>query len=151
MKNRIVKMMVLFLVGFVVYGLIELIYRGKTYPLMAVCGGVAILILDQINNKISWDVDLLLQGVIGSFVITSMEFIIGELSLHNILPAMWNYSNMPMNYKGIVCLPFSIIWIFLSIFGIFLADAMNYYVLGEKDVVPYYRLFGKKIIVFKEK
>lgn len=91
-KRKSIKLIVLFLFGFFAYMLVELIYRQYTYFLMGVCGGLAFIIIDSINNKISWDIDILLQGVIGSAVITTFEFIIGELSLHNILPIMWDYS-----------------------------------------------------------
>lgn len=63
---------------------------------------------------------------------------------------MWDYSNVPLNFDGVICLPFSIAWFFLSILAIFLADAINYYVLDEPQV-PYYNLFGKTVIKFKEK
>lgn len=131
------------------YVTIEVCYRNISYPLMGVCGGLAFIIIDSINNKISWDIDILLQGVIGSAVITAFEFIIGELSLHNILPIMWDYSNTPLNYKGIICVPFSLIWIFLSIITVFIADAINYYCLDEREAKPYYKLFGKTIIRYK--
>ena len=150
MKKVILKNVVLFGVGGIGYGIIEIIYRFRTYPLMIICGGIAILILDKINNYISWDMDILLQGCIGSAIITGMEFIIGNLSLAGVLPKMWDYSNVWLNYKGIICLPFSLIWIVLSICAIMLADAINYYIFDELPI-PYYRLFGKVIIKFKEK
>lgn len=150
MKKIILKNVVLFGVGGLAYGLIEVIYRQKTYPLMILCGGIAIVLLDKINNHISWDMDILLQGCIGSALITGMEFIIGNLSLAGVLPKMWDYSNVWMNYKGIICLPFSLIWIVLSICAIILADAINYYIFDELPI-PYYRLFGRVIIRFKEK
>lgn len=144
------KFLVLFLFGFMAYITIEVCYRGYSYPLMGVCGGIAIVLLDQINNKISWDVDILLQGVIGSLIITFFEFVIGNLFLKGYLPVMWNYSNLWMNYKGIICLPFSLAWIGLSIVAVIIADAINYYMLGDEDV-PYYKLFGKTILRFKTK
>ena len=150
MKKAILKNVVLFGVGGLAYGLIEVIYRQKTYPLMILCGGLAIVLLDKINDHISWDMDILLQGCIGSALITGMEFIIGNLSLAGVLPKMWDYSNVWMNYKGIICLPFSLIWIILSICAIMLADAINYYIFDEQPI-PYYKLFGKVIIRFKQK
>lgn len=150
MKNNIVKKLVLFLVGFCLYITIETLFRGYSYPIMGVCGGLSILILDLINDEISWDTDILLQGVIGSFVITSMEYIIGKLAQYGVFPVMWDYSNMPMNLEGIICLRFSLLWTLLSIVAIFIADAINYYVFNELPV-PYYKLFGKKIIQFKNK
>ena len=150
MKKIILKNVVLFGVGMIAYMLIEQIYRGYTFFEMGICGGIAIVLLDKINNYISWDMDILLQGCIGSALITGMEFIIGNLSLAGVLPKMWDYSNVWMNYKGIICLPFSLIWIVLSICAIILADAINYYIFDEQPI-PYYRLFGKVIIRFKEK
>ena len=148
--KKLNKIVFLFLFGFMAYITIEVIYRGYSYPLMGLCGGIAIVLLDQINNKISWDVDILLQGICGSLIITFFEFAIGLLSLNNILPVMWDYSTVPLNYKGIICLPFSLIWILLSILAILIADAINYYFFDDKKV-PYYRLFGKVIFKFKEK
>lgn len=148
MKKTILKNVVLSVVGGLSYGIIELIYRQKTYFLMILCGAIAIILLDKINDYISWDMDILLQGCIGSLIITGMEFTIGNLYLMGIVPKMWDYSNVWLNYKGIICLPFSLIWILLSICAILLADTINYYVFHELPV-PYYKLFGKTIIRFK--
>ena len=73
-----IKKLVLFLVGFCSYVTIEVLFRGYSFPLMGCCGGLLLLLLDPINDKISWDFDFLLYGCIGSAIITSIEFIIGE-------------------------------------------------------------------------
>lgn len=99
-----------------------------------------VLLIDPINNRISWDTDLLVQGAIGSAMITTMEFVIGKLSPVK----MWDYSNMPFNLEGIICLPFSLLWVLLSIISIFVADAINHYIFDE-DPVPYYRIFGRTL------
>lgn len=148
-KKIIIKELSLFILGGIGYGIIEVIYRFRTYPLMILCGGITILLLDKLNDYISWDMDILLQGCIGSALITGMEFIIGNLYLAGLVPKMWDYSNVWLNYKGIICLPFSLIWIALSIFAIMLADTINYYWFHELPV-PYYKLFGKTIIRFKK-
>lgn len=148
---KINKSILLFLVGYCTYISIEVTYRNISYPIMGICGGLAILLLDKINDNISWNIDLCLQGLCGSTLITFFELIIGEIALHtSLLPVMWDYSNVPLNFDGVICLPFSIVWFFLSILAIFLADAINYYVLDEPQV-PYYNLFGKTVIKFKEK
>jgi len=144
------KNFVLFLVGFCGYITIECLFRGYSFALMGVCGGIAILILDKINDRISWDLNLFIQGLIGSCIITLMELIIGSLSLLGILPVMWSYVNMPFNFMGIICLPFTIAWIFLSIFAIFVADAINYYVFDEEPR-PYYHITNGIVLQFKRK
>ncbi len=116
---------------------------------MGICGGIILIILDYINERFSWDMDLLLQGIVGSFVITLFELIIGIISISFNLLLMWDYSNMPYHLFGVICLPYSLVWIVVSIAGIFLSDAINYYVFHKKPV-PYYKLFGKTVIQFKE-
>lgn len=76
---------------------------------------------------------------------------IGNIFLNtDLLPVMWDYSNLPLNYKGIICVPFMLLWIVLSFLAIIVADSINYYVFDEKPA-PYYKLFGRTIIQFKEK
>lgn len=150
MRKNIFKTAVLFMVGFCLYITIETVFRGYSYILMGICGGIAIVVLDKINDKISWDTDILIQCLCGSLLVTFMELIIGTLSLKGYLPLMWDYSSIPLNYRGIICLPFSIVWMLLSFVAILVADSINYYVFEELPV-PYYRIFGKKFLVFKEK
>lgn len=77
MNNRkwthiLIKYLTLFLVGYCTYIALEITYRGESYVLMGVIGGISLLLFDQINNKISWNLDLILQGFIGSAIITSI-------------------------------------------------------------------------------
>ena len=148
-KRIILKNTILFLIGFCVYITIEVLYRGFSYPLMGLCAGIAIVILDKINDLISWNVDVLWQCLFGALLITLMELIIGKMFLAGYLPVMWDYSSVPLNYQGIICVPFSIVWMALSFVAIIVADAINYYVFKEKPV-PYYKCFGRVIFRFKE-
>lgn len=151
MIMKINKNIVLFVVGFMTYITIEVLFRGYSFALMGACGGLAIVILDKINNKLSWNTDILIQALIGSMLITFFELVIGELALHtSLVPVMWDYSDVPLNFDGVICLPFSLAWAGLSLVAVFIADAITYYVFEELPV-PYYKLFGKVILRFKEK
>lgn len=144
------KCVFMFIFGFMAYITIECLFRGYSFPAMGLCGGIVFVLLDKINDKISWDIDILVQGMMGSVLITFLEFIIGEMSLRGLIQPMWNYTNLPLNYKGIICLPFSLIWIVLSIVAIVVADWLNYYIFND-ETIPYYKLFGKVIYRFKVK
>ena len=147
----IIKNIILFAVGYCVYIAIEVTYRGFSYPLMGFCGGLALMIMDKINDYISWDIDIIIQGSIGSIIITFFELIIGEISLHtDFLPIMWDYSNVLLNFDGVICLPFSLIWIGLSIIGILVADTINYYIINIQPC-PYYKCMGKVVLKFRER
>lgn len=144
------KCVFMFIFGFMAYITIECLFRGYSFPAMGLCGGIVFVLLDKINDKISWDIDILVQGMMGSALITFLEFIIGKMSLRGLIQPMWNYTNLPLNYKGIICLPFSLIWIVLSIVAIVVADWLNYYIFND-ETIPYYKLFGKVIYRFKVK
>ena len=103
-------------------------------------GAICFILFDKINEYIPWELDLFLQGFIGSIIVTISELIIGlSLQYMNFSP-MWDYSNEWMNYKGIICPLFSFLWIWLAIIGILVADCINYYLLWNGDR-PSYKLF----------
>ena len=109
------------------------------------------IMLDGINDELSWDLDLALQALIGGALITLMEAGVGIIMLCvPWVPQMWDYSDIPFNIAVIICLPFSIAWVFLSVLAIFLADAINYYVFEETEA-PHYTLFGKIKFSFERK
>lgn len=147
MKRILFKNSILFIVGFCIYITAEVLYRGYSYPLMGVCAGTVIIFLDKINDLLSWDIDILWQCAFGSLLITLMELLIGKAFLAGYLPVMWDYSSVPLNYEGIICMPFSLIWAVLSFAAVLLADAINYYVFQELPI-PYYKCFGKIILTF---
>ena len=151
MNKKLSKNIILFTVGFCLYITMEVLFRGYSFPLMGVCAGLVIVLLDKINDYISWDIDILVQCTLGMLMVTIMELIIGTIFLDtNLLPVMWDYSNLPLNFRGIICIPFMVLWMVLSFIAILVADSINYYVFDEKPA-PYYKLFGHTIIQFKEK
>ena len=150
-KLLIFKNIVLFVLGFCLYCTIEVLFRGFSFASMGILGGLAVVIIDKINDRISWDMDLTIQALIGAFIITTMEFIVGEIALRtNILPVMWDYSDIALNIDGVICAPFMIAWAALSIIAIWVADAVNYYVFEDTET-PYYMIFGKWKITFIKK
>ena len=118
---------------------------------MAVLGGVMGVMIGLINLLFSYDTDLILQGIVGSLLVTLSEAIGGyywniELGLN-----IWDYSSLPFSaINGQVNLLFSIGWFFLSIVCIFLDDVIDYYIIKQKkSEAPYYVIFGKMIFEFK--
>lgn len=139
MSNK-VKYIILFYVGFTTYITIECLFRGYSYPLMGFIGAICFILFDKINEYISWDLDIFLQGCIGSVIVTIFELAIGLILQYFNLQPMWNYSNMWLNYRGVICPLFSFLWIWLAIIAIIIADCINYYLLWNGDR-PKYKLF----------
>lgn len=145
-----IRKLILFLVGFCLYITLEVCFRGYSFVLMGICGGIIFILLDCINEILPWDTDILIQGSIGSAMITLTELVVGETLKHLGFGAMWDYSNLLLNFDGVICLPYSLLWVLVSIIGIIVADAINYYVF-KITPIPYYKLFGKTIIKFPVK
>ncbi|MCI6653446.1 MAG: putative ABC transporter permease [Ruminococcus sp.] len=105
---------VVFLLGGVSYSLIEILWRGYTHYTMVLLGGVCFLSLYKLFNLMK-DYSLLEKCVAGAILITTLEFTVGcfvNLVFHM---NVWNYSSMPFNLLGQVCLVYSTLWGFLCI------------------------------------
>jgi uncharacterized membrane protein len=134
----VVKTAVLFFAGGLLYALCELLWRGYTYAAMFAVGGLCFVLIGQINVWLSWRTPILLQGLIACGIVTGVEFISGFI-LNIVLGLnMWDYSQLPFNLLGQVCLYFAGIWYALSIGGIILDDHLRYWIFGERK--PHYRI-----------
>lgn len=143
-KKNIFKNILLFIIGFCLYITIEVLFRSYSYPLMGVVGGISLIIVDKINDRISWDMPLILQCIIGGLIITILELLSGEFALHILNVRMWDYSGMWLSsFDNLLCPLFSFFWCLLACVGIILADAINYYVI-HIEPRPYYVILNKK-------
>lgn len=137
MKN-IFKELILFLIGGFLYILIEIIYRGRSHWTMFILGGFCFVLIGAINNYISWNMPLWKQMFIGSFIITCLEFVCGFIVNIILRWNVWDYSNIPLNLFGQICLPFSILWFFISFIAIVLDDYIRYVFWDEE--FPHYKI-----------
>lgn len=128
----IIKHILLFLIGGLIYICIELLYRGDTHWSMAIVGGLAFVSCGLINEILSWETPLWKQSLIGGGIITALEFTSGII-LNIILKwEVWDYTNYKINLLGQICLPFSIIWCLLAILAIILDDYLRYWLFQEE-------------------
>lgn len=141
--NSFFKNSILFLIGGSIYWLIEFIYKtyihsGNTHWSMFVLGGLSFLILGSLNENIPWNWSLLTQGLIGTAIITSLEFLFGYILNIQLQLNIWDYSHLPFNYKGQICLSFSCLWFILGLIGIILDDFLRWKIFDEEK--PYYHI-----------
>lgn len=52
--------------------------------------------------------------IIGMLIITGIELIFGIVFNILLKENVWDYSNVPFNFLGQICIPFSLIWFVLS-------------------------------------
>ena len=96
----IIKYVVLFVMGGLVYMSLELLWRGYTHWTMGVLGGICFIYLGLINEILSWETPLALQMLIGSTIITILEFITGCIVNLWLGWNVWDYSELPYNLLG---------------------------------------------------
>lgn len=109
------KNAVLFLTGGTVYPAFEVLSRGRTDISMSIAGGVCLCLIDQICHKKMQNCSLAQRCAAGSGIITGIEFLTGVVVNIVLKMNVWDYSAMPGNILGQVCLPYSLLWFFLTI------------------------------------
>ena len=120
-----------FLSGGFAYGLIEVSARGYTHISMGLLGGAAMLLIHKMNGRERTLVKLMLRSLFSALFITACELVTGELLNIRMGLNIWDYSHLPMNYDGQICLFFSCIWFALSAIGSVLDDLLRYFILHE--------------------
>ncbi len=108
---------------------------------MILVGGVAFYLIGCLNEYIAWDMPLYKQMLIGAIIVTLLEFISGIIVNLLLQWHIWDYSNMPFNILGQICLPFSIIWFFISLLAIILDDYLRYWIFHEEK--PRYYIYKR--------
>lgn len=132
------KYIILFVIGGIVYNLIEILWRGYSHWTMFILGGVCFICLGLINEFIPWNMPLCIQMLIGSIIITTLEYITGCIVNIQLGMNVWDYSELPFNLNGQICLLFSVLWYFISVIGIILDDIIRWKLFNEEK--PTYKI-----------
>ena len=136
------KFLALFLIGGAVYFGIECLWRGWSHWTMFILGGLCFVIIGGLNEFYGWEIPFWKQCLIGAAVITALEFTVGMIVNKWLGWAIWDYSNLPLNICGQICLPFSLIWILLSGVAIIVDDYLRYWLFGEEKPRYNFKLRG---------
>lgn len=94
--------------------------------------------LERFGAELPWAMPLWIQTIICATAITSAEFIAGLILNVWLELGIWDYSHLPGNILGQICVPFYFVWIAVSVVGIVMLDWMRYAVEGGER--PHYTL-----------
>lgn len=104
------KPLFLFSCGGLGYVGLELLWRGWSHPTMFFAGGTCFLLL----GRLDWlPISPSAKAVTGAGVITGVELLTGLLV--NRRYQIWDYRDAPCNFLGQVCLPYTLLWIPVSL------------------------------------
>ncbi len=141
MLHHLFKHGVLVFVGGFLYVVIELLWRGYSHWSMFFLGGVCFVVIGLINELFAWDMPLWRQGLIGAVIVTVLEFAVGCVINLWLKWDVWDYSHVPFNLFGQICLPFAVVWFTLSLAAVVLDDYLRFWLFGEEK--PHY-IFWKR-------
>jgi uncharacterized membrane protein len=91
---------------------------------MTLTGGTILALLYLMQTHIG-HIPMWQRCIIGSAIITSFEFTVGVIVNIILCWNVWDYSAMPMNILGQICLPFSALWFFICIPALYLCSVIR--------------------------
>ncbi len=112
----------LFAIGGMGYCGLELLWRGRTHVSMFVAGGVCFLLLGKLNRT-KPRLSLPARAAVGAGIITMVELATGLLV--NREYHVWDYREMPFDYHGQICLPYTLLWIPVSLGAMALYEGLD--------------------------
>ena len=110
--KRFLPALMAFLLGGLLYGLCELLYRGRTHWTMLLAGGLCLLLLYFAGGM---PLSLWQRCLLGMAVITAVEFLFGCVLNLALGLGIWDYSGRFGNLLGQICLRYSLYWLGLSL------------------------------------
>ena len=110
------------LFGGALYYLLELLWRGRSHPSMFLLGGLCFWGLGRVGRL---RLSLPLRALLGAALVTCAEFFSGLLLNLALRWDIWDYSGLPGNLLGQVCLLYAALWVPLSGAGILLSGVLD--------------------------
>lgn len=124
--------------GSIYYGL-EILFRGFSHWSMFVLGGICFLFFYIQGRVLSFQEPLWRQILRCMIFVTAMEFLTGLIVNKWLCWEVWDYSDLPFQLFGQICLPFAIIFSGLCAIGIILSGYIAWRIYGEEK--PQYHVF----------
>lgn len=106
------KKTVLFAAGGCGYMGLELLWRGWSHGSMFLAGGSCFLLLGQLSRA-KPALPAPVRWVAGALTVTSVELAAGLLVNRDY--SVWDYRGLPGNFRGQICLPYTALWVPVSI------------------------------------
>ncbi|MEH6944962.1 putative ABC transporter permease [Bacillus sp. JJ722] len=133
------KLLHLALIGGAFYLWIEILWRGHTHWTMGVVGGLCFIVIGLSNEILPFDIPLYLQAFIATLLVTFIELIAGLVINVWFGLSVWDYSKLPLNILGQICVPYMLLWLPLSLMAIILYRHLRYWLFNEAK--PQFKLY----------
>ena len=115
-EQRILEAPLLLLGGGVLYYGLELLVRGYSHWSMAILGGVCLWLIYALNRE-KPRLLLPVRALLCASLITGSEFLFGCVLNLWLKWNIWDYSELPFDLLGQICLPYSLLWLPVGLGG----------------------------------
>lgn len=133
------KQLFLFVFGGSLYYMIEILYRGYSHWTMLMAGGIIFLFAGYQGHMHSGDYPFWKKTLNVWLFALYVEFSMGCLVNLRLGWNVWDYSDLPFNILGQVCLPFALMFLPLCAAAIIVDDYICYWLFQDKK--PTYKIF----------
>ena len=117
---------IFFLIGGLLYQMVEILWRGYTHPSMFIVGGLCFVLLGLLNEiGPCRNAPLLVHMVLAAGIVTAVELLAGLVLDVWLGLGVWDYSGLPGNFMGQVCIWFALLWLLLSLPAMKLEDWLH--------------------------
>lgn len=134
---KVWKNTVLFYIGGMFYVGLELLWRRWSHGSMFLVGGLCFLLIGMIPRL--WpELPGIVQSVLGACMVTTVELVSGLVINRGLQLDVWDYSGLPYNLWGQVCMSYFFLWILVSFLALELHRVLRHMLFGEQ--LPQLRL-----------
>ena len=112
-ENGILLELIVFVLGGIANGAMEILFRGYTHWTMVLTGGACILTFYLLSDWMM-SMPLVAAALVGAAIITLYEFSVGYIVNVRLGWDVWDYSREKFNVMGQICPMFSHVWFSLS-------------------------------------
>ena len=105
--------LIIFLIGGAAYNILEYLWRGYSHWTMTIDGGLCLLGIVIICTGTS--ISFIHKVLASAMLITAVEFVSGIIINKVFQLNVWDYSAMPYNILGQICLGYTLLWTILCV------------------------------------
>lgn len=127
-----------------VYVCLELLYRGMSDVTMMFCASICAIPMLGLNELYDYEMNFIVQVLLCALFSTFIELGFGVI--FNSDYHIWDYRNLPYNYKGLICPQFFLLWCLIATIIIPLLDYIDCYIF-DSGQRPYYKI-TRNIVIY---
>jgi len=113
----------IYIIGGLIYGASEILWRGFTHWTMIVTGGFCAAVLYILFNYTK--MFFIKKLILGAVLITTIEYIVGIIVNVFLRWKIWDYSSEKYNLLGQICPRFTFYWLLMCIPAFFLCKSVK--------------------------